>query len=364
MAWKQDTGEREFDWGQRASSHSVSGWCKGLIQLSKINNITSLNEVQPTPESWGWTKQCVSMRKQVIRTCLGSLEESNRSMKAWKRLCAFLRCLSDNGIAHPHIPPHALLVGTVSHSFLPAPLACYRAAPPSRSGSQPAPGPVVAMTTSPPPPLPLFWLCGPKVMAVSDRRRVSDRVKELTNYTLLLRSDVDFLPELVLHTFAFIVPSWRLCECQRPCMSTSSDSWPQRWRSSPQVHSQFGFSLELAFIMHESKYLLLPETFREHIYLGLNISPATTWHTTHTFPNIKPAGWSLSSSQSVVWGCHWQQWHRNPAGCKKNRHQVKLSFIFSHDYWSYIKIILSTWAEVVTLQHRKPVVLPGGCRGL
>lgn len=68
-------------------------------------------------------------------------------------LRAFLRCLSNNGAAHPHIPLHALLVGPVSHFFfsLSRPV---KDSPPFLPFSSirvaTCPGAVVATATSPP----------------------------------------------------------------------------------------------------------------------------------------------------------------------------------------------------------------------
>lgn len=121
-----------------------------------------------------------------------------------------------------------------------------------------------------------------------------------------------------------------------------------------QVFSQLPFSLELhwhACNVHEFNSAALPETFREHILLGKTLAFQThdTWH-----------------SDSVVWRCHWKQPLKNSGGYKKKSQKKKkpscqAQLHFSHGYRSYIKINLSTWAELVILQQRKPA---GVARGL
>lgn len=72
-------------------------------------------------------------------------------MVAWKHekvLCAFLRCLLNNGAAYSHIPLHALLVWPVSH-FSPSsgPL---KSCPPGSIRNPTCSTAVVAMAMSPP----------------------------------------------------------------------------------------------------------------------------------------------------------------------------------------------------------------------
>lgn len=77
-----------------------------------------------------------------------------------KVLCAFLRCLWNNGAAYPHIPLHALLVGPVTHFFFS--LRPVKDLPPpswARSGSQPAPVRWLPGRRHPPATVPSSYWC-------------------------------------------------------------------------------------------------------------------------------------------------------------------------------------------------------------